>query len=121
MGSSNRCALKTVAVFHIAFFLSYLPARSAQGKFAEAARLWAQLAKSRKSEAPETARRIWKWWRAKFYELDCCAKMPQTDKMSVLHTTEVLESSFTDIPPFWAKKLNLLKQKCRYSKKENNS
>ncbi len=86
---------------------------TAQGKFAEAARLWAQAAKIRKDDAHEAKQRTWKWWRAKFYELDCCAKMPQTEKKTILHTIEVLESSFTDIPPLWAEKLNQLKQQCR--------
>jgi len=86
---------------------------TAQGKFAEAARLWAQVAKIRKDDAHEANQRTWKWWRAKLYELDCCAKMPQTEKQGVLHSIEVLKSSFTDIPPLWAEKLNLLKQRCR--------
>jgi len=90
---------------------------TAQGKFADAARLWAQIAKIRKNESRESAWRAWKWWRAKFYEMDCFAKIPQTEKQDILHTIEVLENSFTDIPPLWAKKLNLLKQRCRHSEK----
>jgi hypothetical protein len=43
--------------------------------------------------------------------------MPQTEKQGVLHTIEVLESNYTNIPPLWAGKLNLLKQKCRYPEK----
>ena len=88
-----------------------------QDKFADAARLWAKIAKIRKNESHESARRTWKWWRAKFYELDCFAKIPQTEKQDILHTIEVLENSFTDIPPLWAEKLNLLKQRCRHSEK----
>jgi len=86
---------------------------TAQNKFADAARLWARIANIRKNKSRETARRTWKWWRAKFYELDCFAKIPQTEKKDILHTIEVLENSFTDIPPLWAEKLNLLKQRCR--------
>jgi len=88
-----------------------------QGKFAEAARLWAQIAKMQQNNTNGAYQRTWKWWRAKFYELDCFAKTPQTEKQDILHTIEVLESSFTDIPPLWAEKLNLLKQKCRYPEK----
>jgi hypothetical protein len=88
-----------------------------QGKFAQAARLWAQLAKIYNNNSPEANQRSWRWWRAKFYELDCLAKLPQTEKKDIMHTIEVLESSFTDIPPLWAQKLNLLKQNCRYFKK----
>ncbi len=82
---------------------------TAQGKFADAARLWAQVAKIRKSETVSTNQRSWKWWRAKFYELHCCAKISQIQKEKVLHTIEVLENSFADIPPLWAEKLNSLK------------
>jgi len=84
-----------------------------QGKFDEAAGLWSQICKIRKNDVPKTARRSWKWWRAKFYELHCCAKCTPTKKESILHTIEVLENSFQDIPPLWAKKLSLLKQQCR--------
>jgi len=85
---------------------------TAQGKFDRAVRLWARIANIRKNGSRERARRTWKWWRAKFYELDCFAKIPQTEKKDILHTIEVLENSFTDIPPLWAEKLNLLKQRC---------
>jgi len=91
---------------------------TAQGKFADAARLWAQVAKTRKSETVSTNRRSWKWWRAKFYELHCCAKISQTEKEKVSHTIEVLENSFTDIPPLWVEKLSSLKQQCRHSEKQ---
>jgi len=90
---------------------------SAQGKFEQAARLWAQVAKIRKSEAPQSHRRTRKWWRAKYFELYCLAQTPQTEKKAILHTIEVLENSFTDIPPLWAEKLNSLKQQYDYNKK----
>ncbi|MHC4461150.1 MAG: hypothetical protein ACYS6W_04780 [Planctomycetota bacterium] len=89
-----------------------------QGKFSEAARLWAQVAKIRKSETVPTNQRSWKWWRAKFYELYCCAKISEIEKEQVSHTIEVLENSFADIPPLWAEKLSSLKQQCHDSKKQ---
>ena len=81
-----------------------------QGKFDEAAGLWAQAAEMRKSESAAANQRSWKWWRAKFYELCCWAKCPQTKKSDVLHTIEVLENSFADIPALWAERLNSLKK-----------
>jgi len=84
-----------------------------QSKFDEAAELWTQVANILKNDVSSAYQRSWKWWRAKFYELDCWAKCPQTQKTSVLHTIEVLENSFHDIPPLWAEKLNSLKQQCR--------
>jgi len=84
-----------------------------QGRFTEAAQLWAKICEVRKAESPAQNQRSWKWWRAKYYQLDCLAKCPQTKKNQVLHTIEVLEASFTDIPALWAEKINLLKQTCR--------
>ena len=80
-----------------------------QRKFGEAARLWAELCRIRKSELPLTNQRSWKWWRAKYYELYCWLKLPQTKKADVAHSIEILENSFRNIPPLWAEKLNLLK------------
>ncbi len=80
-----------------------------QVEFDKAARSWAKIAKIRKNKLPEANQQDWKWWRAKFYELYCWSKCPQTKKEEVLHTIEVLENSFTDIPPLWAEKLNSLK------------
>ncbi len=80
-----------------------------QDKFSEAAELWAQICKMRKNEALLANKRSWKWWRAKFYELNYWAKCPQTKKEDILHTIEILENSFPDIPPLWAEKMNLLK------------
>ncbi|UCC21576.1 MAG: hypothetical protein JSW23_07095, partial [Planctomycetota bacterium] len=83
---------------------------SEQGKFDKAAGLWAQVAEMRKNESPAANQRSWKWWRAKYYELRCWAKCPQTNKTDVLHTIEVLENSFADIPALWAERLNSLKK-----------
>jgi len=89
-----------------------------QGRYSEAAGLWTQVAKIRKSETVSTNQRSWKWWRAEFYELYCCAKISQIQKEKVLHTIEVLENSFTDIPSLWAEKLSSLKQQCRHSERQ---
>ncbi len=85
---------------------------SRQGRFDQAAQLWARLAKMQKTAEPAHARRSWNWWRAKFYELYYWSKQPKTDKKNILHTVEVLENSFQNIPPFWAEKLNSLKESC---------
>ncbi len=84
-----------------------------QDKFDQAAELWTQVAEMRKSESSAANQRNWKWWRAKFYELHCWAKCPQTTKKDVLHTIEVFENSFVDMPALWAEKLNLLKQQLK--------
>jgi hypothetical protein len=90
--------------------------RTEQSQFGEAARLWAQIAEMRRSETSQAPGRTQKWWRAKYYELYCWAKLSQTRKEDILHAIEVLENSFTDIPPLWAGKLLVLKQNCSYTK-----
>ncbi len=84
-----------------------------QNKFDEAAQLWAEIAEIQKNTLTQTNRQSWKWWRAKYYELHCWSQSPHTESQEVLHTIEVLENSFADIPPFWAEKLNSLKLLCR--------
>lgn len=84
-----------------------------QNRFDEAAQLWAKIAEMRKNTPTQTGRQSWKWWRAKYYELYCWSQSPNAEGQEVLHTIEVLENSFTDIPPFWAEKLNSLKLLCR--------
>jgi hypothetical protein len=85
----------------------------AQGKFAEAAGFWAKVAAIRKGETQPANQRSWKWWRARYYELYCRSKWPKTDMNSLLHTIEVLESSYPRIPPLWAEKLASLRQQCQ--------
>jgi len=81
-----------------------------QGEFEAAAGLWAKLCEMRKDELALTNQQSWKWWRAKYYELYCWSKLPQTRKADVAHSIEILENSFHNIPPLWAKRLSLLKK-----------
>jgi len=86
-----------------------------QNDFNEAAQLWAKIAELKRNDP--AAR--YNWWQAKFYELDCLAKSPQADKQNILHTIEVLQSSYTDIPLPWAEKLDSLKQQCGFNPPAN--
>jgi hypothetical protein len=81
-----------------------------QGEFEAAAGLWAKLCEMQKDKLSLTNQQSWKWWRAKYYELYCWSKLPQTKKEDVSHSIEILESSFRNIPPLWAQKLSLLKK-----------
>ena len=81
-----------------------------QGKFNRASALWSKICQIQKAQSPSANRQSWNWWRAKFYELYCWSKCADTQKQDVLHTIEVLENSFTNIPSLWAEKLNLLKE-----------
>ncbi|MCK4751894.1 MAG: hypothetical protein KAS75_00505 [Planctomycetes bacterium] len=78
-----------------------------QGKFEEAGRIWGQVGKIRKGSLRQQS---WEWWRAKYYELYCWSQWPETSKEDVLHTIEILESSYEEIPALWAEKLGSLKQ-----------
>ena len=80
----------------------------AQGKFEQAAGLWKQVGSFYKDTTlSETG---WMWWRAKYYELLCCAKSLKIDNSDLLHTIEVLQSSGKVIPQPWAGKLAQLAQ-----------
>ena len=50
------------------------------------------------------------WWRAKYYELYCFAKMSWQNKAKVAHAVEILEASEGGISGFWGKKLTELKK-----------
>jgi len=81
-----------------------------QGQFEKAAQLWAKICRIRKGESASINKRSWKWWRAKYYELACWAKCPQSEKENIVHTIDVLKNSFAHIPPLWTGKLDLLRQ-----------
>ncbi|HUV40531.1 MAG TPA: hypothetical protein VMW23_01930 [Sedimentisphaerales bacterium] len=82
---------------------------TSQGNFEKACQLWAQLARLHNNPSPTPAQQSWKWWRAKFYQIYCWSKLPETESRQVIHTIEVLENSFRNIPSLWAEKLKELK------------
>jgi hypothetical protein len=80
----------------------------AKGEFAAAGGAWGRVrAATRAAGASQKQGR--RWWRAKFYEIQCWGKLGDTTGADVAHAVEVLESSFSDIPRFWAAKLEGLK------------
>jgi hypothetical protein len=82
-----------------------------KAEFDKASSLWAKIAEMQKNKSPQTYQENLQWWQAKYYELYCLSKCPQVKSGEILHTIEVLENSFTDIPPPWAENLKMLKQK----------
>jgi len=76
-----------------------------QGKFEQAAGLWAKIAKNLESDSG-------RWWQAKFFELDCAAKAKKISIKDIAHSIEVLQASSHSIPDFWAEKLELLRRQC---------
>lgn len=85
-------------------------ARLAQrmGDFAEAARLWARVA--RVYEFAQQQERPWQWWRAKYEQLGCGAAAGE-DKEQIKHAIDVLIGSFKDIPAVWEKRLKSLAER----------
>ena len=97
---------------HVGFLRCRARLLAEQGKFAEAGALWARVAGIEKRRLAPPNQRNEQWWRAKYYELFCFSKIPQTQGRDVVHSIEVLQNSFAEIPPLWAERLNLLKQQC---------
>jgi tetratricopeptide (TPR) repeat protein len=81
----------------------------AKGDFNQAALLWAKIADLRRNDIPAQNRKSYNWWQAKFYGLDCLAKLPFANRRDIYHTIEVLQNTYPDIPSPWAEKLRLLK------------
>jgi hypothetical protein len=80
----------------------------AKGEFEAAGGAWGRVRAATRA-AGVSQKQGWRWWRAKFYEIQCWGKLGDTTGADVAHAVEVLESSFSDIPRFWAVKLEGLK------------
>jgi hypothetical protein len=81
-----------------------------ESQFSNAAERWARICSIRKAESLSEKERSWKWWRAKFYELFCCQQITEFRQQDLLHTIEILEATYQEIPPLWSEKLNSLKK-----------
>ncbi len=79
-------------------------------EFTEASVLWKKARKARENEPSDKYERNWRWWRAKYFELNCILKMPAVEKNKVLHAVEVLINSYEEIPDIWRRKLSDLKK-----------
>jgi hypothetical protein len=84
----------------------------AQDKFEQSAKLWVKIAELRRNDTTGQTQKNWHWWQAKFYELDCLAKSPSTNKQNIAHIIDVLCGSNPQIPAPWAEKLDILKRHC---------
>ncbi|MHC4293333.1 MAG: hypothetical protein ACYSTX_03485, partial [Planctomycetota bacterium] len=73
----------------------------AEKQFSQAAEKWARICSIRKIESLSEKERSWKWWRAKFYELFCCRQIAEFSEQDLLHTIEILETTYQKIPPLW--------------------
>jgi hypothetical protein len=80
-----------------------------QGEFDQASWLWSQICSMRREDLSDKARRSRRWWRAKYYEIYCWSELAETKPDDVVHTVEVLQSSYEAIPAPWKEKFSLLK------------
>lgn len=79
------------------------------GEYGKAAYLWGRIAGVRKGDMKEDGLPTWKWWRARYFELYCLGEQADCEAESLLHTIEVLESSYSSIPSPWGEKIEILK------------
>lgn len=81
---------------------------AAQGNYADAAKQWAAVCGIVKAQPDEPPQHSYKWWQAKYLELENSLKIPSAPRADIIHSIEVLQNSFNQIPPFWDKKLRSL-------------
>jgi len=86
-------------------------ARLAQRKedFAVASRLWARVAE--RNETVDISSRSWRWWRAKYYQLECAARAGNNNA-DITHAIDVVRATYKDAPDPWAENLESLAQSC---------
>lgn len=83
----------------------------ARGEFEQAARLWRRVAGLRSASVGSAGSQGRRWWRAKYYELECLSKRGSVSADRLRHAIDVLENSYADIPAFWAERLTELKNR----------
>lgn len=81
---------------------------AAKKDHSRAAAAWAAICRAHSSQnAPDKP--SWNWWRAKYYQILCWSRLPDTTEAELVHAIEVLQNSYRQIPPFWAQDLADLK------------
>jgi hypothetical protein len=100
--------LKPIAENNLDFLTARARLSTAQGNYAAAAKQWAAICQIVKAQPDEPPQHSYKWWQAKYLELANSLKIPSANRADIIHSIEVLQSSFDQIPPFWDKKLRSL-------------
>jgi hypothetical protein len=57
--------------------------------------------------------RSWHWWRAKYYELFCCAKSSDVSREDVKHAVQILQTLYALPPGIWQERLKALAEEDR--------
>jgi hypothetical protein len=81
----------------------------AAGKYPDAARKWASISETLGSRSDEPKPHSYRWWQAKYFEIECCRLAGTVSNAELAHTVEVLQSSFALPGPPWEAKLRELK------------
>ncbi len=81
---------------------------AAKKDYPHAAAAWAAICRAHTSQNASD-KPSWNWWRAKYYQILCWSRLPDTTEAGLVHAVEVLQNSYREIPPLWAQNLADLK------------
>ena len=84
----------------------------AQYEYMDAAADWRRLASAHERSGRIDGENSWLWWRAKYYELLCCAESGRIDQSQLLHTINVLQA-VGDLPTPWKARFSELAGRLR--------
>ncbi|GEM_PF-922833 len=84
--------------------------RMQQGQWIQAVREWQKVRSAYEPSDRTQKERSWHWWRAKYYELYCSAKMSETSREDVRHAAGVLQTLYAPPPAVWQMRLEELKK-----------
>lgn len=87
--------------------------RMQQGRWAEAARDWQTVRSAFEPQNRTEKSRSWHWWRAKYYELFCCAKSADVSREDVKHAVRILQTLYAPPPGIWQERLKALAEEDR--------
>lgn len=82
--------------------------RMQQGQWAQAVREWQKVRSAYEPSDRTQKERSWHWWRAKYYELYCSAKMSETSREDIRHAAGILQSLYAPPPAVWQTRIQEL-------------
>lgn len=82
--------------------------RMQQGQWGLAVKDWQRVRSAYEPSDRTQKQRSWHWWRAKYYELYCSAKMSEVASQDVRHAIGVLETLYAPPPAVWQTRLKEL-------------
>lgn len=82
--------------------------RMQQGQWAQAVREWQRVRNAYEPADRSQKERSWYWWRAKYYELYCSARMPNVSGEDIRHAVRILETLYDPPSGVWRSRLKEL-------------